>query len=78
MWAEAAQKQEEIVRLIQRVAFEEGLSQGKQDSMRYERNLGGGIEEFVSAHQFSLVNIKLVQRADEICSPGSARGFCAD
>ncbi|CAO1624951.1 unnamed protein product [Parajaminaea phylloscopi] len=53
LWNDAVQKQEEIVRLIQRVAYEEGLSQGKQDSLRYERNLGGGIEEFIEAVSFA-------------------------
>lgn len=41
------QKRDEIVQLIKRVAFEEGLTAGSSASLRYERNFGSGVEEFV-------------------------------
>lgn len=56
MWHEALQKRDEIIRLIQRVAYEEGLGKGSEASLRYERNLGGGVEEFVSRHRIHVRN----------------------
>lgn len=41
------QKRDEIVQLIKRVSFEEGLTVGSSASLRYERNFGSGVEEFV-------------------------------
>ena len=45
---EAQTKIDDIVAVINRVAFEEHLSRGSRESERYERNFGSGVEEFVS------------------------------
>ncbi|CAO1615191.1 unnamed protein product [Jaminaea pallidilutea] len=52
MEKEAMQKRDEIVQLIKRVAFEEGLTAGSSASLRYERNFGSGVEEFIEAISF--------------------------
>ncbi|PWN24378.1 Translin, partial [Jaminaea rosea] len=52
MLNEAAAKQSDIVSLIRRTAYQEDLAQGHAASLRYERNLGGGLEEFIEALSF--------------------------
>lgn len=49
---EVQTKIDEVVHLIIRVAFEEGLDTGSQASDRYERNFGSGVEEFIEAVSF--------------------------
>lgn len=53
MLKEAADKQRDIISLIRRTAYQEDLAEGHAASLRYERNLGGGLEEFVSGRAWA-------------------------